>query len=186
MSDGNGNGGNADDRGNAPDFGTRLLGAVATLGPIGRCLPAPGTWGSVAGTVFYWFAFQATGINAAGTLLQFAVWALLLAAVAVPVCEAGEKALGRTDPGEVNFDEFAVMPICFAGLGDVIASSANTLYWLLAGFVIFRLLDITKPLFIGKLQRLKGGWGVVADDFAAAVLTCLCLWCAHLAIDRLF
>ncbi|MBP3302532.1 MAG: phosphatidylglycerophosphatase A [Opitutales bacterium] len=159
------------------DTKTKLLGTLSTLGPLGRKLPAPGTWGSVAGIVFYWFAFQ--GINSPQTLLQFVIWAALLVVVAVPVCEAGEKYLGKTDPGEVNFDEFAVMPICFAGLGEVIASSANTLYWLLAGFVLFRLFDIFKPLFIKKLQNLNGGWGVVADDFAAAALTCVCLWAAH-------
>ena len=159
------------------DTKTKFLGELSTLGPLGRKLPAPGTWGSVAGIVFYWFAFQ--GINSPQTVLQFVIWAALLVVVAVPVCEAGEKYLGKTDPGEVNFDEFAVMPICFAGLGEVIAASANTLYWLLAGFVLFRLFDIFKPLFIKKLQNLKGGWGVVADDFAAAVLTCVCLWAAH-------
>lgn len=159
------------------DTKTKWLGELSTLGPIGRRLPAPGTWGSVFGVVFYWFAFQ--GINTPGTWLTFWMWALLLAVIAVPVCEAGEKFLGKTDPGEVNFDEFAVMPICFAGLGEVIAASANTLYWLLAGFVLFRLFDIFKPLFIKKLQNLKGGWGVVADDFAAAILTCVCLQAAH-------
>lgn len=159
------------------DAKTKLLGTLSTLGPLGRKLPAPGTWGSVAGVVFYWFAFQ--GINTPETWLNFVIWAALLVVVAVPVCEAGEKYLGKTDPGEVNFDEFAVMPVCFAGLGEIIAASANTLYWLLAGFVLFRLFDIFKPLFIKKLQNLKGGWGVVADDFAAAVLTCACLWAAH-------
>lgn len=171
---------------NSPDFKTRALGFAATLGPVGLRLPAPGTWGALAGTFFYWIAFQATGINTPGTLLQFLVWALLLAVIAVPVCEAGEKLLGRTDPGEVNFDEFAVMPICFAGLGDFIAASPNTLYWLLAGFALFRIFDIFKPLGIKDLQKLKGGWGVVADDFAAAALTCVCLWCARLAADKFF
>lgn len=162
---------------------TRLLGSIATLGPIGRHLPAPGTWGALAGTFFYWSAFQATGINSPETALQFWIWAALLVVVAVPICEAGEKDLGKTDPGEVNFDEFCVMPICFAGLGERIQASPNTLYWLLAGFVIFRLLDIFKPFGIKELQKLPRGWGVVADDFAAAVLTCACLWIAQLGID---
>lgn len=169
------------------DAQTRLLGSLATLGPIGKKLPAPGTWGALAGTLFYWIAFQATGINTPETSLQFVIWALLLAVVAVPVCEAGEKLLGRTDPGEVNFDEFAVMPICFSGLGDVIAAAGSDAhYWLLAGFVLFRLFDIAKPLGIKELQKLKSGWGVVADDFAAAALTCVCLWCGHFALEKFF
>jgi len=175
MSDGNDNGQNSK---------YRLLGSIATLGPIGRRLPAPGTWGALAGTLFYWLAFQATGINSPSTALQFWIWAMLLVVIAVPVCEAGEKWFGRTDPGEVNFDEFAVMPICFAGLGEKIQASPNTLYWLLAGFVLFRLLDIFKPFGIKELQKLPRGWGVVADDFAAAVLTCACLWIAQLSIEH--
>lgn len=168
------------------DTKTRILGEISTLGPVGRRLPAPGTWGAVFGVVFYWFVFQATGINTPETLLQFVIWAGLFLVIAVPVCESGEKYLGRSDPGEVNFDEFAVMPICFAGLGDVIANSPNTLYWLTAGFAIFRLFDIFKPFGIKALQKLKGGWGVVADDFAAAILTCFCLWAANFAIDKFF
>ena len=79
------------------------------------------------------------------------------------------------------------MPICFSGLGDVIAAAGSDAhYWLLAGFVLFRLFDIAKPLGIRELQRLKGGWGVVADDFAAAALTCVCLWCGHFALEKFF
>lgn len=158
---------------------TRLLGKIATLGPIGTRLPAPGTWGSVFGIIFYYFAFHATGINTPDTLLQFLVWAALLVAVAIPICEAGAKMLGQTDPGEVNFDEFAVMPFCFTGLGDAIGVGGNAIYWLLAGFVIFRLLDIFKPWKIKDLQKLKGGLGIVADDFVAALATCACLWTAQ-------
>lgn len=161
-------------------FGRELLAFLSTLGPVGRCLPAPGTWGSLLGVVFYYFAFQTTGINTPETFLQFFIFAALLVVCAVPVCEAGEKMLGKSDPGEVNFDEFAVMPVCFAGLGNVLAANpAGTLYWLAAGFVLFRFFDICKPWKIKDLQKLKGGFGVVADDFAAALATCACLWAAH-------
>jgi len=44
------------------------------------------------------------------------------------------------------------------------------------GFGLFRLFDIVKPFPIRRLERLKGGFGVVADDvgaglYALAVLT---------------
>jgi phosphatidylglycerophosphatase A len=46
--------------------------------------------------------------------------------------------------------------------------------WLVyvAAFALFRLFDITKPLGIAKLQDLAGGWGVVFDDVAAALVAC--------------
>jgi phosphatidylglycerophosphatase A len=41
---------------------------------------------------------------------------------------------------------------------------------LVAGFVLFRALDIVKPGPIDDLQRLHGGLGIMADDFAAGVV----------------
>jgi phosphatidylglycerophosphatase A len=37
-----------------------------------------------------------------------------------------------------------------------------------AAFLLFRLLDVVKPWPIRPLERLPGGWGIVADDLAAA------------------
>jgi phosphatidylglycerophosphatase A len=43
-------------------------------------------------------------------------------------------------------------------------------YWYaLAAFVLFRLLDIAKPLGIRRMERLKGGVGVMMDDVLAGV-----------------
>ena len=44
-----------------------------------------------------------------------------------------------------------------------------------AGFLLFRFYDILKPLGIARLQTLPGGWGVVADDVAAALAACATL-----------
>jgi phosphatidylglycerophosphatase A len=35
------------------------------------------------------------------------------------------------------------------------------------GLVLFRFFDIVKPLFIKKMERLPGGWGVMMDDLVA-------------------
>jgi phosphatidylglycerophosphatase A len=40
---------------------------------------------------------------------------------------------------------------------------------LVVAFLLFRLLDVAKPWPIRPLERLPGGWGIVADDLAAAV-----------------
>jgi phosphatidylglycerophosphatase A len=45
----------------------------------------------------------------------------------------------------------------------------------LAGFALFRLFDILKPLGISKLQRYPGGVGVVLDDLAAGLAVNLVL-----------
>ncbi len=41
---------------------------------------------------------------------------------------------------------------------------------LVVGFLLFRLFDIVKPFPIRKLEGLPGGWGIMADDIAAALM----------------
>jgi phosphatidylglycerophosphatase A len=103
---------------------------------------------------------------------------------AVALCGEAEFRLGRRDPGEVILDEFAAMPLCFLGwpaLAQVLPSWAAPWAVFLAGFLLFRLFDIAKPLGIRKLQDLPGGWGIVVDDVAAALATCAVLHGAVLA-----
>ena len=40
---------------------------------------------------------------------------------------------------------------------------------LLAGFLLFRLMDIWKPFPIRRLEAIGGGWGVMLDDLLAGV-----------------
>lgn len=39
----------------------------------------------------------------------------------------------------------------------------------LIGLVLFRFFDILKPFGIRKLEKLPGGWGVMADDVLAGI-----------------
>lgn len=138
---------------------------LACLGPIGRRLPAPGTWGSLAGL----------GLAAALIPVAPGAWlgaaTLALALPAVWLCSVAEQGLGRSDPGEVIIDEVVAMPLVFLGWTRLEQSAAPWVI-LAAGFALFRLFDITKPIGISRLQRLPGGWGVVADDLAAALVAC--------------
>ncbi|HEY5551729.1 MAG TPA: phosphatidylglycerophosphatase A [Opitutaceae bacterium] len=144
---------------------TRLVVGTATLGPIGRWGRAPGTNGSLVGLLF--FAVLLPRFNA----IALVALAVVFAWAAVGLCGEAERRLGRKDPGIVILDEFVAMPLCFVGwqsLDGIVP--AWTL--LVGGFLLFRLFDIAKPLGIRRLQYLPGGWGVVADDLAAAALTC--------------
>jgi phosphatidylglycerophosphatase A len=149
----------------------KLVLNLATLGPVGRRLPAPGTWGSLAGLAYAWLIYREDRLD------PMVVAEILIGLyLAVGICGEAARRLGRTDPGEVILDEFAVMPLCY-------------LFWqtqtgwpdwavLLTGFALFRFYDILKPLGIRRLQSLPGGWGIVADDVAAALAACATL---HLA-----
>lgn len=139
--------------------------AFARLGPLGRKLPAPGTWGSLAGLLYFLVFFFEVGFVT--NLIFSAIGAYL----AVALCGEAEFRLARRDPGEVVLDEFVAMPLCFLGWRALIGPLPP---WavLLVGFALFRLFDIVKPFGIRRLQRLPAGWGVVVDDLAAALAAC--------------
>jgi len=146
---------------------TNVVVKLATIGSLGQ-LKAPGTWGSLAGVIVYVAFFS--------HLSDF-VSALLLAALtyfSIGICGEAEKRLQKVDPGEIILDEFVAMPICFVGL-SAYGSHPMFLWIVAAGFALFRFFDILKPLGIKKLQRYHGGFGVVVDDVAAALIVAVIL-----------
>jgi phosphatidylglycerophosphatase A len=72
-------------------------------------------------------------------------------------------------------------PSAFLNPDDAVAFALYTgmsiLNWkyLLAGFVLFRIFDILKPFPCRRLERLPGGWGIMADDWMAGVYAAICL-----------
>ncbi len=151
---------------------TALVLGLATLGPLGRWNKAPGTFGSAAGVLFF------VAVLARLPTPLLVVVSVLLAGLAVGVCGEGEQRLGQKDPGPIVLDEFVAIPVCFLGWPDLAVIVREPWLWLL-GFGLFRFFDIVKPLGIRALQQLPGGWGVVADDLAAALATCAVL---HLGV----
>jgi len=56
-------------------------------------------------------------------------------------------------------------------------SAFSLLNWkyLLAGLILFRAFDIWKPWPIRRLEKLPGGWGIMADDWMAGVYAAILL-----------
>jgi phosphatidylglycerophosphatase A len=140
----------------------------ATLGPLGQRLPAPGTWGSLAGLLYFALLYQRAPVGAV------LIGTIIAGYFAVGICGEAEVRLRRKDPGEVVLDEVVAIPLCFLGWRSLL-NVAPAWVLLLAGFALFRLFDIWKPSAIGRLQLLPAGWGVVADDLAAALAACATL-----------
>jgi phosphatidylglycerophosphatase A len=46
---------------------------------------------------------------------------------------------------------------------------------LFGGFLLFRVFDILKPFPIGRVEKWRGGLGIVADDLVAGLYANLCL-----------
>ena len=70
------------------------------------------------------------------------------------------------DSGKMVIDEIAGM---FLSLAFIPLTWTN----LAVAFFIFRLLDIVKPPPARQLERLRAGWGVMADDIAAGAYTAI-------------
>jgi phosphatidylglycerophosphatase A len=103
-----------------------------------------------------------------------------LALIAIAVWTAGRTAaeLGHPDPPQVVIDEMAGMWLAAIALPP-------TLYDLTAVFLLFRLLDVVKPGPIPRLERLQGGFGIVADDVAVGLLARAMWWLLKANFDFL-
>lgn len=116
----------------------------------------PGTVGTLLGLPIAWGVMQVAGIG------MQAVICAVLTLLAIPICGAAEKVIGGKDPGCIVADEYMTLPITVIGLSSPWA--------LLGGFILHRLFDITKPPPIKQLQHIHGGFGIVVDDFLAALI----------------
>ncbi len=155
-----------------------LARALATLGGLGDRLPAPGTTvGSLAGVAAY-AAFSHLAPVPPAVLAAAGAVALVL--VAVPACGREAARRGVDDPGAVVLDETAGQWVAL-GVWTLSHPADLTAGTLAASFLLFRLLDVAKPWPIRALERLPGGWGIVADDVAAGLAAGL----AHLLLASL-
>ena len=78
------------------------------------------------------------------------------------------------DPGPVVIDELVGYLVSVAFL-------PHSIWIAVAGFFLFRVLDIWKPPPARRLERLPGGWGIVLDDVSAGIYCQLILWAAVIA-----
>ncbi len=142
------------------------LNSVATCGPLGHVQKAPGTVASFL-TLPLAFAILQLPMVLQGVLI------IALCILGILASEIYFQKTKKEDPKEVVIDE-----VC----GQLITLIALPPQWtfFVAGFFLFRLLDIWKPFPIGYLDRkVPGGLGVMADDIAAGLIASLCLQLVH-------
>jgi phosphatidylglycerophosphatase A len=141
---------------------TRLAVFLATAGYSGYFPIAPGTVGSAVGLLVYlavwWSGSPYVEVGTIVVLFAIGVWA----------GTAAEHYFGGIDPGPVVLDEVVGMLITLAFI-------PVNVYGALAGFFLFRVFDVIKPFPAGRLEKLHGGLGVMADDGMAAVYANLSL-----------
>ena len=157
--------------------------AVTTFG-VGYLPLMPGTYGSAIGVGIYlllgWLetavslSFDAGGWSGG----QIAAWIhavnliifLLFCLLGIWAANRATILFKNKDPQQAVVDEVIGQLIVFLFVPFGIAW-----YFILAGFLLFRLFDVWKPYPIDSLQNLPAGIGVCADDILAGVYAGTCL-----------
>ena len=143
----------------------RVAATAATVLGLGRIPHAPGTACSLAAVI------TLSGTRTTPLLL----WTVLVvvAVLGTWAAETCARAWKKRDPSAVVIDEFLGMGLALAlspGLGPQSAATA---------FILFRLFDILKPPPINHLERLPGGFGIMADDAGAGIAAAMVMWLLH-------
>lgn len=157
--------------------------AVTTFG-VGYLPLMPGTYGSAVGVLIYliiawaevgaglyfsqngWRAEQIAAWLHAVNLIAFLLFCLL----GIWAAGRATKLFKNKDPQQAVVDEVIGQLIVF-----LFIPFGVHWFYIIAGFLLFRLFDIWKPYPIDSLQNLPAGIGVCADDILAGVYGGTCL-----------
>ena len=129
---------------------------IATGFGVGYSPVAPGTLGTLVAIPIYYLLSEIPSPLYEITLIGFfflSVW----------ISENAQIFFGKKDDQRIVIDEIIGFLITMLWI-------PKTTRFIIIGFILFRFFDILKPIPIRRLEKgLKGGYGVVLDDVAAAV-----------------
>ncbi len=141
---------------------------IATGCFIGKIPFAPGTFGSLAGILLCFILSKTSELAAISCIVVFIIFSIWIA-------NDAEKILNKKDPGSIVIDEIAGMAVTLIGL-------PFNVFYVATGFIVFRILDISKPFPIRYIEkRIPGGAGIVLDDVAAGIIANVILRMIHVA-----
>lgn len=147
---------------------------IASFGGCGFAPSAPGTVGSLAAMPFGYALLQSPPFLVIG-----------IVAVSVIGWVAIGRASGGADHGWIVIDEVAGIWITLLGLvalpGLAGPHGLAMVIYLVLAFGLFRLLDISKPGLIGRIDRRHDAFGVMGDDMLAGIVGALLLLAVRLA-----
>jgi len=144
----------------------------------GKAKKAPGTFGSLA-TILFWIIITSIFAKLEIALfIQNIFWIIFLTLAffyGMLNSEGYAAKFGEIDHPSIVLDEV---------VGQIIALQIGFIFYyknyfslkfaslhILIAFVLFRFLDIKKPLFIGYFDRnLKNGFGVMFDDLVSGII----------------
>jgi phosphatidylglycerophosphatase A len=164
---------------------------LASAAGLGYLPKAPGTWGAITGAAIYVVLgsilrkHDVSVINILTLSRGVSFWTmgwliprrleflagLMVAAVGVWASGRVSERLGEKDPQYVVIDEVSGQQLTY-----LLTFVAGNWKSLLLGFILFRVFDIWKPFPVRQAESLPGGWGIMADDWLAAVYAAAVTW----------
>ena len=117
----------------------------------------PGTLASFCSLFPLWFIKEKNDINILILLIFF------FSIISIYVISITIKELKNKDPNFIVIDEFI-------GQSCALLICRQEIFDYLVAFLGFRLLDITKPFPINKLDNIKNAYGVLLDDILAGMI----------------
>jgi len=134
----------------------KIAETIATAFYIGYVPVIPATFGAAFGVLLFWFLMPASSGREAAVTAALIVLAIITSGKA-------EERYGK-DARCIVVDEVAGMfvSLCFLPRSPLV---------FVVAFLGFRIFDVLKPFPAGRIQKLRGGWGVVMDDVFAGIYT---------------
>jgi len=150
---------------------------LVTIFGLGKIKFMPGTFGSLATTIFLFYLFHKLNISSNLILIGWII-ILIYSFYAVSTYTRDSK---NKDPGEIIVDEFLgqSIPIYLYEIshGTIKESDEAIIYYGLF-FILFRYFDIMKPFPVSFFDKnFKNSFGVIMDDICAGLYVVLTLVC---------
>ncbi len=140
-----------------------------TLFGIGKIKKVPGSFASLATTLFLFFLFHV--LNVSPNIVLFSV--IIIFFISLYAVNIFIKDLTNKDPKEVVIDEFIgqSIPICLYEVAHNIPKETDQIlkfYFIM--FILFRIFDIVKPYPVSYYDKnFKNSFGVIMDDVCAGL-----------------
>ena len=147
----------------------KIVFLVVTLFGIGKLKIIPGSYASLATTIFLFFLFHILKISP--NIILFFV--IIIFFISLWIVNIFIKDLDNKDPKEVVIDEFIgqSIPICLYEIAhDGIKDTNQVLTYYFIIFILFRFFDIVKPFPVSYYDKnFKNSFGVIMDDVCAGL-----------------
>ncbi len=140
-----------------------------TLFGIGKINKIPGSFASLATTIFLFFLFHI--LNFSPNIVLFSI--IIIFFISLYAVNIFIKNLTNKDPKEVVIDEFIgqSIPICLYEVAHNMPKETDQIlkYYFIM-FILFRIFDITKPFPVSYYEKnFQNSFGVIMDDVCAGL-----------------